>query len=65
MKRKRLIYSPDEIPLVVDVAFICDLFQVSDRTVLNLISRGEIKAQKIGVQWRIPKAEVCRLCGLE
>lgn len=38
-----------------------DLFRVSERTILERIRKGEIKAIKIGRQWRIPDYVVYKI----
>lgn len=38
-----------------------EILGVHWQTVRNMILRGEIKASKVGCQWRIPEEEVQRM----
>lgn len=55
------IYSIDDIPLFVDIPFMCDIFKVSCETIRRRCVEGRIKAVKFGDAWRIPKTEITRL----
>lgn len=60
-KAKRFITSLSEIPLFVDVPYLCELLELQPDTIRKRIQNGSIKAAKIGRTWRIPKSEVERL----
>ncbi|MBR6968499.1 MAG: helix-turn-helix domain-containing protein [Ruminococcus sp.] len=61
MKKQKFITSLEDIPVFVDVPYICDLLQLHENTVRRLIQNGSIKAAKIGRTWRIPKNEIERI----
>jgi excisionase family DNA binding protein len=56
------ITSLDQVPVVVDVAYVAQLLQINQKTVERCCREGRIRATKIARQWRIPKAEVERIC---
>ena len=61
MKKQKFITSLEDIPVFVDVPYICDLLQLHENTVRRLIQNGSIKAAKIGRTWCIPKNEIERI----
>lgn len=61
MKKRTFITSLSEVPLFVDVPFICDMMQLHPNTVRKMIRDGRIKAARIGKTWRIPKSEIERI----
>ena len=61
MKKRTFITSLSEVPLFVDVPYICWLLDLHPNTVRKLIQKGSIKAAKIGRDWRIPKSEIERI----
>ena len=58
MRKPHLITNIDDVPVFVDVPYICDLLGIHQNTVRRLIQKGSIKAAKIGKVWRIPKTEI-------
>lgn len=60
-KAKRFITSLSEIPLFVDVPYLCELLQLQPDTIRKRLQNGSIKATKIGKTWRISNEEVKRL----
>lgn len=58
MKKRKFITSIEEVPVFVDVPYICNLLQLHENTVRRLIQNGSIKAAKVGKVWRIPKTEI-------
>lgn len=61
MKDKRFIYSLEEIPLFVDVPYLCKIFQRTPTTIRAKCKTGKIKAVKDGSSWLVPKTEIIRL----
>lgn len=59
--KKKFITSMDDVPLFVDVPYLCELLQLMPDTIRKRIQNGSIKAAKIGSVWRIPKSEVERM----
>ncbi len=59
--KKKFVTSLDDVPLFVDVPYLCELLQLMPDTVRKRIQNGSIKAAKIGSVWRIPKSEIIRL----
>ena len=57
-RKKEFIYNWDEIPVVVDLAYVAAMFRVSRETVRKLLCDGEIKGFKVGEQWRIRKDDL-------
>ncbi|MBR1392660.1 MAG: helix-turn-helix domain-containing protein [Ruminococcus sp.] len=55
------ITSLDEVPLFVDVAYICNLLQLQPDTIRKRLQEGSLKGVKVGAVWRIPKTEIERL----
>lgn len=43
-------------PNLLTVQEVADLLRVHQRTAYRLITKGDIKAIKIGSQWRVPEA---------
>lgn len=43
-------------PLLLTVHEVAETLRVHQRTAYRLITRGDIKAIKIGSQWRVPEA---------
>lgn len=60
-KAKRYITSLAEVPLFVDVLYLCELLELQPDTVRKRIQKGDLKAVKFGRTWRIPKSEIERL----
>lgn len=59
--KKQFVTSLAEIPLVVDVPYFAQMFQLNLRTVRGYCRTGRIKATKFGKDWRIPKSEIERI----
>lgn len=60
-RTKHFITSLDEIPLFVDVPYLCELFQLTPDSIRKKLQSGSIKGAKIGANWRIPKSEIIRI----
>lgn len=45
----------NEVPVVIDPAFIARLLQRSVRSVTGMLTAGEIPGKKIGKTWRISR----------
>ncbi len=66
MRREKFIYNLDEIPLFVDVNFLCDIFKLKPDTIRKSLRIGRIKGVKVGDKdWRIPKTEIERIYKME
>lgn len=63
--KPKLIYSWNEIPVVVDPALAGILLGIHPDTVSRLCKAGEIKAFRVGKFWRINRSELMRLCGIK
>ena len=48
--------SPPGMPTLYTVQEVADTLRVHARTVYTLIKRQEIKAIRIGTQWRVPES---------
>ena len=48
----------EKVPVLMTIQQAAVLLQLSERTVLNLITSNQIDAIKIGNQWRIPKDKI-------
>lgn len=48
----------DEVPLFLSVEDVCILWELSDKTILNMLNSGSLKGFKVGDRWRIPKESV-------
>jgi len=46
-----------------DVEEVALLLKISYQTVMKLIKKGDIKAIRLGKQYRVPKSEIDRLLG--
>jgi excisionase family DNA binding protein len=51
--------------LVFSCSQTAKLAQVSSALIRRMIQRGELKGIRVGKLWRIPRAEVSRLCGVK
>lgn len=60
-RTRHFITSLEEIPLFVDVPYLCELFRLTPDTIRKQLQRGEIRGEKIGSNWRIPKSEIERI----
>lgn len=63
MKRKKLIYDWNKIPVVLDPQLAGLLLGLHPDTVARMIKSGEIKGFRIGKQWRINRRDIMELCG--
>lgn len=61
-RRDHYITSYDEIPLLVDTAYVANLLRLNIQAVQKYCATGKIKATRCGRTYRIPKSEVIRLC---
>lgn len=56
---KRIITRPitswEEVPLVMDIPYLCRLLGRSQESIKQLCQRGQIPAFKAGKEWRIDK----------
>ncbi len=59
--KKKFVTSLDDVPLFVDVPYLCELLQLMPDTVRKRIQSGSIKAAKFGRTWRIPKSEIIKM----
>lgn len=51
----------EKVPVLMTIQQAAVLLQLSERTVLNLITSNQIDAIKIGNQWRIPKDKLLKM----
>lgn len=51
----------EKVPVLMTIQQAAVLLQLSERTVLNLITSNQIDAIKIGNQWRIPKDKLLNM----
>lgn len=63
MKRKKLIYDWNKIPVVLDPQLAGVLLGLHPDTVARMIKAGEIKGFRVGKQWRINRRDIMELCG--
>ena len=47
-----------DVPLFLSVEDVCILWELSDKTILNMLNSGSLKGFKVGDRWRIPKENV-------
>lgn len=50
--------TAQELPAILTVPQVAEYLQLKEVTVRRMLARGEIKAAKIGKEWRIRKADV-------
>jgi excisionase family DNA binding protein len=50
----------DKLPEIVTVKQLCEFLQVSDQTVIRAIKSGELRAFKVGREWRVEKDAVMK-----
>lgn len=55
MARERPIRSFDEVPVIMDIPYVMRLFGLGKNVVGDACRSGELRAAKIGNQWRIRK----------
>lgn len=58
MKRKEYVYNWEEVPIIVDVAYVCILLGVTADTVQKLLRNGTLKGFKVGRDWRVKKSDI-------
>lgn len=58
VKRTKFITNWDEVPIVVDLAYISVLLGISNEYARQLVRDGIIKAFKVGKLWRIKKEDL-------
>ena len=51
----------EKVPVLMTIQQAANLLQMSDRTVLNLITSNKIEAIRVGNQWRIPKDKLLNM----
>ena len=51
----------EKVPVLMTIQQAANLLQMSDRTVLNLITSKKIEAIRVGNQWRIPKDKLLNM----
>lgn len=57
-KQTKYITNWDDVPVVVDLAYISLLLGISNEFARQLVSKGTIKAFKVGKYWRIKKEDL-------
>lgn len=55
---KKLIYSWDEIPLILDIAYLTTLLGCSREKIRMECQSGRLPAFKIGDMWRVRKDDL-------
>ena len=63
MPRTKYIYNWNEVPVVVDVGYVCVILGVTADTVQKLLRAGKLKGAKVGRDWRINKADLMNFVG--
>lgn len=58
VKKKKCVYSWDEIPLVVDPAYIAMLLGCTNDLICKLLRAGKIKGFKVGDMWRVKRDDL-------
>lgn len=57
-KRKDLVYSWDDVPVIVDPPYVALLLGCSRENVRKLCQSGKLKAFKVGDMWRIRREAI-------
>lgn len=65
MTREKFVYNWQEVPLIVDVGYVCRILGVTADTVQSLLRTGELKGRKVGRAWRICKSDIMAYVGEE
>lgn len=65
MPRTKYIYNWNEVPVVVDVGYVCVILGVTADTVQKLLRAGKLKGAKVGRDWRINKADLMNFVGVK
>lgn len=55
---KNIVCDWERLPLVLNVETVCLLLGCTRQLVVRMIKAGELKAKKVGREWRIPKESV-------
>lgn len=50
----------DNLPDILTVKELAEFIKVSDQTIARAIKAGELKAFKVGREWRVEKEEVLK-----
>lgn len=58
MARTKYIYNWDEVPVIVDVGYVCVILGVTANTVQRLLRTGRLKGFKVCRDWRINKVDL-------
>lgn len=64
-KSKKIITEWSQVPIVVDLPWVCMILGITPDTALKKCKSGAIKAVKVGREWRVTKRELRRILGEE
>ena len=60
MKPPRIVYNWKDVPLCVDVPWVCVILAITPNTACKLLKNGDLRGIKAGQEWRITKEELQR-----
>ena len=63
MKREKFVYNWQEVPVIVDVGYVCRILGVTADTVQKLLRSGTLRGFKVGRDWRICKSDIMAFIG--
>ena len=64
-KPKPFITDWSDVPVVVDIPYVADLFRISEERIRQMCVKGDIEAFKISGLWRISKKTLMHICGAD
>ncbi len=62
--KKRYITNWNDVPVVVDLAYVAIILGVTPETIRNEIKKGNIPATRVGHMWRILKEDLMAYLGV-
>lgn len=63
MKNETCITSWDNVPILMDIPYVCSIVGLSDRVIYKLIYSNRLKARKVGGSWRVNKRDLMEYVG--
>lgn len=52
----------DEVPLIVDMKYLCRFFGVSEFVLLKEFASGQLPAFRVGKMWRVNRQDLMDFC---
>ncbi len=65
LTRRKYVTDWNDVPVVIDVAYVANIIGMSYENTRRLIKNGDIPAVKVGLEWRISKEALMAYLGVK